>query len=191
MYWKKGNFGNFYTIRKFVNLRTFFNPENRLADKNQLFPCLPFSWIFIRLVRESCKIKHLEEFSSCEKQRCFNAAPDMIKLKGRYYPNIYDVLPGNLRIATNFPWPWVTFLLLLFMLSRIQTRTSSTEFIFCHIGKYSYLHQHKKSFVFLGSVPASIHHFVRVRVHVCICAWVCGQQIFLATLNNGVQRRML
>ena len=33
--------------------------------------------------------------------RCFNGAPDMIKLKGRCYPNIYDVLPGNLRIATN------------------------------------------------------------------------------------------
>ena len=28
-------------IRKYVNLRTFFNPENWLADKNELFPCLP------------------------------------------------------------------------------------------------------------------------------------------------------
>ena len=27
-------------IKKYVNLRTFSNPENQLADKNQLFPCL-------------------------------------------------------------------------------------------------------------------------------------------------------
>ena len=32
--------GNFYMIKKYVNLRTFSNPENQLADKNQLFPCL-------------------------------------------------------------------------------------------------------------------------------------------------------
>ena len=30
---------NFYMIRKYVNLRTFFIPENWFADKNQLFPC--------------------------------------------------------------------------------------------------------------------------------------------------------
>ena len=29
-----------YMIRKYVILQTFFNPENWLADKNQLFPCL-------------------------------------------------------------------------------------------------------------------------------------------------------
>ena len=34
--------------------------------------------------------------------RCFNGAPDMIKLKGRFYPNIHVVVPGSLRIATNF-----------------------------------------------------------------------------------------
>ena len=27
-------------LRNYVNLRTFFNPENLLADENQLFPCL-------------------------------------------------------------------------------------------------------------------------------------------------------
>ena len=54
-----------------------------------------------------------------------------------------------------------------------------------------YLGEFPIHFIFLGSVPASIHHFVRVRVHVCICACVCGQQIFLATLNDVVQRRML
>ena len=37
---KNFNFGQFYMIRKVVILRTFFNPENSLADKNQLFPCL-------------------------------------------------------------------------------------------------------------------------------------------------------
>ena len=28
-------------FRNYLNLRTFFNPKNLLADKNQLFPCLP------------------------------------------------------------------------------------------------------------------------------------------------------
>ena len=49
--------------------------------------------------------------------RCFNAALDMIKLKGRCYPNIYNVLPGNLRIATNLA---TTFLLLLIMLAEYK-----------------------------------------------------------------------
>ena len=31
---KKINVGHFCMIRKYVNLRTFFNPENWLADKN-------------------------------------------------------------------------------------------------------------------------------------------------------------
>ena len=34
------NLGHFYMIRIYMNLRIFFNPENWLADKNQLFPCL-------------------------------------------------------------------------------------------------------------------------------------------------------
>ena len=33
-------FWHFYMLRNNVNLRTFFNPENWLADENQLFPCL-------------------------------------------------------------------------------------------------------------------------------------------------------
>ena len=33
-------------IRRYVNLRTFFHPENLLADKNQLFPCLQAKWVF-------------------------------------------------------------------------------------------------------------------------------------------------
>ena len=40
---KCGNLGNFFMIWGYVNLRTFFNPENRFADKNQLFPCLILS----------------------------------------------------------------------------------------------------------------------------------------------------
>ena len=39
------NLGNFYMIRKEIcDLRTFFNPENLLADKPQLFPCLGVGW---------------------------------------------------------------------------------------------------------------------------------------------------
>ena len=41
MYWlDKLNLGHFYMIRKYVKFRTFFNPENQLADKSQLFSCL-------------------------------------------------------------------------------------------------------------------------------------------------------
>ena len=36
---KNCNLGHFY-MRKYVNLRTFFNPENLRVDKNQLFLCL-------------------------------------------------------------------------------------------------------------------------------------------------------
>ena len=32
--------GQYYMIRKYVNLWTFLNPENLLAEKNQLFSCL-------------------------------------------------------------------------------------------------------------------------------------------------------
>ena len=39
---KNGNLSNIYMIRKYVNLWVFFNPENRLTDKNQLFSCLIF-----------------------------------------------------------------------------------------------------------------------------------------------------
>ena len=39
---KSCNLGKNYMIRKYVNPQTFFNPENQLADKNQLFPCLHF-----------------------------------------------------------------------------------------------------------------------------------------------------
>ena len=34
---KNGYLGRFYMLRNYVILRTFFNPENWLADKNQLF----------------------------------------------------------------------------------------------------------------------------------------------------------
>ena len=43
-YWPEGfrsiNSSKFFMIKKYVNLQTFFNPENWLADKNKLFPCL-------------------------------------------------------------------------------------------------------------------------------------------------------
>ena len=35
-------------LRKDVILRTFFNPENWLADKNELYPCLQkFSFVWL------------------------------------------------------------------------------------------------------------------------------------------------
>ena len=37
---KNFNLCHFYMIKNYVNLRTFFNPENWLADKNKLFSCL-------------------------------------------------------------------------------------------------------------------------------------------------------
>ena len=37
---KNCNFRHFFVLRNNVNLRTFFTPENWLADKSQLFPCL-------------------------------------------------------------------------------------------------------------------------------------------------------
>ena len=40
---KNGKFWHFYMLRNNVNLWTFFNPENRLADENQLFPCMECS----------------------------------------------------------------------------------------------------------------------------------------------------
>ena len=40
-YRKNCNFRHFYMLRIYLNLRTFFNPENWLAGEKQLFPCLP------------------------------------------------------------------------------------------------------------------------------------------------------
>ena len=39
---KKCNFRQYYILRKYVNLWTFYNCEILLADKNPLFPCLSF-----------------------------------------------------------------------------------------------------------------------------------------------------
>ena len=52
MHWKNCNLAKYYIITRYVNLRTFFNSENRLADKNLLFPCLTVMTgrkIFLRL----------------------------------------------------------------------------------------------------------------------------------------------
>ena len=38
--WKNCNLWHFYILTNHVNLQIFFNPENLLAKKNQLFPCL-------------------------------------------------------------------------------------------------------------------------------------------------------
>ena len=40
----KFHFEHFDMLRNHLTLRTFFNPENLLADENQLFPCLPLEW---------------------------------------------------------------------------------------------------------------------------------------------------
>ena len=38
--WKNCNLWHFFILTNHVNLQIFFNPENLLAKKNQLFPCL-------------------------------------------------------------------------------------------------------------------------------------------------------
>ena len=59
MYCKNGNWGNFFMIWGYVNLRTFFNPENQFADKNQLFPCLILTWsTTIPRLQSCCAIRN-------------------------------------------------------------------------------------------------------------------------------------
>ena len=45
---KNCNFRHFYMLR---NLRTFFTPENWLADKTKLFPCL-YKWSLYEVIED-------------------------------------------------------------------------------------------------------------------------------------------
>ena len=41
---EKCNFMHFYILRKYENMWTFSTPKIRLADENQLIPCLVVLW---------------------------------------------------------------------------------------------------------------------------------------------------
>ena len=71
--------------------------------------------------------------SADDRLRCFNAAPDMIKLKGRCYPNIYDVIPGSLRIATNFA---MTLRYLSIAFIYVGQNTNKNSFRWIYFGSY-------------------------------------------------------
>ena len=47
---KNCNSGHFYMRKKYLNLRTFLNPENWLADKDQLFACLVLLLVVLLLL---------------------------------------------------------------------------------------------------------------------------------------------